>query len=231
MSRIVAIVFPHLMTDWILRRQPALRDVPFVMAIADRGRRVVKAANVLAEEKGVRIDMVVADCKAIAPELQVLDYDPEQSKKLLTALAEWSIRYAPVVAVDLPNGLLLDASGCTHLWGGEENYLQTIQTRFKKFGYHTQLAISDTIGCSWAMCRYGGAVSIVPTQQHVKAISHLPPIALRLEEVIAERLTKLGLLTIESFRNMPRPALRRVGRAPRDLPRPRGPARRPGAGR
>lgn len=209
MTRIVAIVFPQLLTDRMLRRRPALKDVPFVLAIADRGRRVVKAVNLLAQEKGVRVDMVVADCKAIVPELQVLDHDPEQQQKLVAALAEWCIRYAPVVAVDLPDGLLLDASGCAHLWGGEERYLKTIQERFKKFGYSTRLAISDTIGCSWALCRYGAAISIVPSHKQVEALSPLPPAALRLEEVVAERFTKLGLLTIESFRAMPRPALRR----------------------
>ena len=209
MTRIVAVVFPQLMTDWILRRQPELKDIPFALAIADRGRRVVKAANQLAEAKGVYVNMVVADCKAIFPELQVLDYDPEQSHKLLTALAEWCIRYAPVVAIDLPNGLLLDASGCTHLWNGEEAYLKIIHERFKKIGYNTQLAISDTIGCSWAMCRFGNTISNVPPTKQVEALSFLPPAALRLEDTITDKLTKLGLQTIASFSNMPRTALRR----------------------
>jgi protein ImuB len=209
MKRMVAIVFPQLMTDWILRRQPALKEVPFALAIAEQGRRVVKATNILAQAKGVYPEMVVADCKAILPELQILDYDAAQPLKLLTALAEWCIRYAPVVAVDLPNGLLLDASGCTHLWGEEQTYLKTIQERFQKWGYTTQLAITDTIGCSWAVCRFAGSISIVPPTQQLKALSPLPAAALRLEDAITERLTKLGLHTIESFSSMPRTALRR----------------------
>lgn len=209
MTRIVAIVFPQLMTDWILRRQPTLQDVPFALAITDRGRRVVKAVNPLAQAKGVYENMVVADCKAILPELQVLDYDSEQPEKILTALAEWCVRYTPLVAVDLPNGLLLDCSGCTHLWGGEEAYLTIIQERFKKGGYNIQLAVSDTLGCSWAVCRFGKSVSIVPPTQQAVALASLPAAALRLGEVLVERLTKLGLQTISSFSTMPRTALRR----------------------
>lgn len=209
MKRIVAILFPHLMTDWILRRQPELKDVPFAMALADRGRRVVKAVNALAQTKGVYVNMVVADCKAILPELQVLEYDPEQSKKLLTALAEWCIRYTPVVAMDLPDGLLFDVSGCTHLWGGEEAYLKNIQERFKKFGYSTQLAIADTVGCAWAMSRFGKNISIVKANEQGKILALLPPAALRLEVPVLERLNKLGLQTIGSFMTMPRTALRR----------------------
>jgi len=209
MTRIVAILFPQLMTDWILRRQPALKDIPFAMAVADRGLRVIKAVNILAQAKGVYVNMVVADCKAIVPDLHVLDYDPEQPQKLLTALAEWCIRYTPIVSIDLPDGLLFNVSGCTHLWGSEEDYLKHIQDRFKKFGYSTQLAIADTIGCAWAMSRFGKDISIVaPMEQH-RIISSLPPAALRLEELILERLLKLGLQTIGSFMTMPRTALRR----------------------
>jgi protein ImuB len=209
MARIVAIVFPHLMTDWILRRQPALKEVPFVLAIADRGRRVVKAVNTQAQMKGVYVNMVVADCKAILPELEVLDYDPDEPGKLLMAIAEWCIRYTPVVSIDSTDGILLDVSGCTHLWGGEEEYLKNIYNRFKNFGYNIQIAIADTVGCAWAACRYGSAISIVTSNEQRRILSSLPPAALRLEAAVLDRLTKLGLQTISSFIEMPRTALRR----------------------
>ena len=209
MTRIVAIFFPQLMTDWMLRRQPELRDIPVAMALADHGRRVVKAVNLLAQNQGVYTNMVVADCKAILPQLKIMEYDPEQPKKLLTALAEWCIRYTPIISIDLPNGLLLDASGCAHLWGDEAAYLKTIQDRFKKFGYITQLAIADTIGCAWAMSRFGKSISIVRVNEQKKTLSPLNSAALRLEESVLNRLTKLGLLTIGSFMTMPRVALRR----------------------
>jgi protein ImuB len=209
MTRIVAIVFPQLMTDWILRRQPSLKEVPFALAIAERGRRIVKAVNLLAQSKGVLVNMVVADCKAIAPELHVLDYDQEQPKKLLTALAEWCIRYTPIVSLDLPNGILLDVTGCTHLWGGEKEYLKNIHDRFKKFGYNTQVAIADTVGCAWAVSRFGPTISLITSGEQAKAISSLSPASLRIDDVILDRLNKLGLQTVASFMTMPRTALRR----------------------
>ena len=64
---------------------------------------------------------------------------PELAAKLLKGLAEWCIRYTPAVAVDLPDGLILDVSGCAHLWGGEKQYLTAIYTRFKDFGYDVSL--------------------------------------------------------------------------------------------
>jgi protein ImuB len=208
-QRIVSIWFPYLIIDWALRRSPALKDRPFALAVHERNRRVIKAVNNLAEEKGIHIDMVVADGMAIVPELQILEYDAAQPQKLLSALAEWSIRYTPFVALDLPDGIIFDASGCTHLWGGEEKYLKNISDRFKNFGYKIRIAIADTIGTAWAVSRYGQNSSVVKSGEEALTLSLLPPAALRIEPDIVERFEKLGLTTIGSFINMPRTSLRR----------------------
>ena len=204
----VAIVFPHLVTDWMLRRQPALKDTPFVFAITERGRRVVKAVNALAHAEGVYPDMAVADCRALVPDLQILDFNPDQPQKLLTALAEWFIRYAPFVSVYLPDCLILDASGCTHLWEGEAGYLKNIENKLNDFGYTHRLAMADTVGAALAVCRYGQK-AIIPSGKEAEAISVLPPAALRLEPPVLDRLAKLGLQTVGSFMYMDRVALRR----------------------
>src|SRR5690349_10161503 len=97
-KRFVAIWFCHLMADWIVRRNPHLARVPFVLAAPERGRMIIKAVNAIAQQKGIYTEMVVADCRAILPGLQVFDYKAEQKEKLLNALAEWCIRYTPIAA-------------------------------------------------------------------------------------------------------------------------------------
>lgn len=201
--------FRHLKTDWMVRRKPELKDVPFVMAAPERGRMVIKAATPLAQAKGIDVEMVVADCRAIMPELQVLDDKPGIAEKLLNGLAEWCLRYTPVVAVDLPNGLILDVSGCTHLWGGERPYLKDIIAKLTAFGYDVRVAIADTIGAAWGVCRYGTISPIVAPGKQSDALLQLPPAALRLDPAILERLDKLGLYEVQSFIDMPRKALRR----------------------
>ena len=192
----------------MLRRQPALKDLPFALAETEKGRRVVKAVSHIAKDRGALTGMVVADCRAMVPDLQVFDYDGEQREKIMDALAEWCIRYTPFVSVD-GDSLFLDASGCTHLWGGEEGYLKEIHQRFRDFGYHIRTGMADTIGCAWAVCYYGEKSAIVPEGMQGNALRMLPPASLRLEESTAERLEKLGLKTIGSFMSMPRTALRR----------------------
>jgi protein ImuB len=208
-KRFIAIWFRHLTTDWKIRRQPELKDVPFVFASPERGRMIVKAASAAAYAKGVYVGMVVADCRALIPSLQVFDDKPGLTIQLLNALAEWCIRYTPIAAIDPPDGLILDVTGCAHIWGSEETYLKEIVTRLKSFGYTVRAAIADTIGTAWAVCRYGQITPVISSGKQLEALLPLPPAALRLESNIVERLEKLGLYNIRSFISMPSSALRR----------------------
>src|SRR5690606_2540564 len=134
-KRFASIWFRHLTTDWQARRQPALRDVPFVLATPVHGRMVITEANLLAETQGIHAGMVVAAAKGSVPDLQVLEYPPDLIGQLLEALGLWCIRSPPAVAVTLPDGLVLDTSGCTHLWDGERPYLKDVVTRLREYGY------------------------------------------------------------------------------------------------
>jgi protein ImuB len=208
-KRFMSIWFRYLRTDWFIRRQPELAVIPFVLSAPDHGRIMVTAVNVLALQQGIAIGMAVADARAIIPSLKVLDDTPELANKSLTGLAEWCIRFTPAVAIDLPDGLLMDISGCAHLWRGEKQYLEEINNRFKQFGYNVRIAIADTIGSAWAIARFGQNNFIIKSGEQTKALLSLPPSCLRIESAIVERLEKLGLLQIINFISMPRPSLRR----------------------
>lgn len=209
MKRFVAIWFPYLKTDWYLRRHPSFRETAFVVMTQDHGRMMVTAANKLSMQMGIHPGMTVADARALYPALQVVDDVPGSMQKVLNGLAEWCIRYTPCVATDLPDGLLLDATGCAHLWGGETNYLNDIASRLKTFGYHVRMAMADTIGAAWAFSRFGDEVNMIPPGQHATAIMKLPVAALRINPDILERLNKLGITTIKDLIAIPKPSLRR----------------------
>jgi protein ImuB len=208
-KRFAAIWFRHLLADWHVRKQPGLQDKPFVLATPRRGRMIVTASSPAAQGRGIEAGMALADCRALQPSLQVFNESPGQSGKLLDALAEWCLRYTPVVAPDQPEGLLLDISGCAHLWNGELAYLESISSRLRAFGYSIRAAIADTAGTAWAVSRYGPAGAIIETGRQAEALMPLPPAALRLEAPVIEKLQKLGLYQIQAFMGMPRSALRR----------------------
>ncbi|MDB5133724.1 MAG: protein ImuB [Mucilaginibacter sp.] len=208
-KRFVSIWFRHLITDWLTLRRPELKVVPFVFITPVRGRVVITAANALAESHGITTGMAAADAKAIVPSLEVVDDMPGQAAKLLKALGEWCIRYTPSIAIDLPDGLMLDVSGCAHLWGGERAYLGTIIKVLRSKGYDARGAMADTAGTAWAVARFGRLKPIIEPGAQADALLALPPAALRLEPIILERLQKLGFYTVKSFIGMGRSVLRR----------------------
>lgn len=207
--RFVSIWFRHLTTDWFTLRQPRLKNVPFVLRALSHGRMVITAANASAEQKGINTGMVLADARAILPDLKVQDDKAGLPHQLLKRLAEWCIRFTPIVAVDPPDGLLLDASGCSHLWGGDESYVGEIVKKLNARGYDVRAAMADTIGVAWAVARFGKESMVVAMGKHGEALLSLPPEALRLEAETVERLHKLGLHQIRQFITMPRTSLRR----------------------
>ncbi len=116
----------YLATDWFTVQHKEWVEIPFVLSAPSHGRMVVTEVNALAQTKGVYKGMVVADARAIYPTLKVVDDIPDLPQKLLKKIAEWCIRFTPVAAIDLPDGIILDVTGCAHLWGGEQCYIDEI---------------------------------------------------------------------------------------------------------
>ena len=208
-KRFMAIWFRHLLTDGLAFRRPELRALPFVLAAPVKNRVVITAASALAEQQGAFTGMAVADARAAVPELVVIDDPPGKAAKLLRLLGLGCIRYSPIVAVDLPDGLLLDISGCAHLWGGERGYLKEIVLKLRTAGFDARAAIADTPGAAWAVSRFARVSPIVPFGGQMPVLAGLPSAALRLEIGVLELLQKLGFRTIGPMLTMPSPTLRR----------------------
>lgn len=205
----MTIQFRHLLTDGLARRRPELKDLPFVLAAPVRNKIIITASSPLAEREGAFTGMAVADARAATGELVVVDEVPGQAAKLLRLIGLGCIRYTPIVSLDLPDGLVLDISGCAHLWGGEREYLKEIVMKLRAAGFDARAAIADTPGAAWAVAHFATKHPIVEPDGHAKAIAGLPPAALRLDIEVLERLQKLGFRYIGQLTALPVQALRR----------------------
>ncbi len=207
-QRFVSIWFHHLAIDWFVKHHPHLHNKAFVLRTLSHGRMIITAASPQAEAHGIYSGTVLADARAVLPQLEAIDDLPDLAQSVLKKLATWCIRFTPVSALDLPDGIILEATGCTHLWGGDSKYVSEILRRLKDLGYNTRAAIADTPAAAWAVARFGDE-TIVPVGGHFTSILPLPPEALRLETETVDKLRKLGLHHIKRFIDMPRTSLRR----------------------
>ena len=108
----------RLSTDRIERRLSE-RVETFVVVTAIKSAQRITAMTDGAARLGLKIGMGLADARAMYPSLPVVDADPEADRRFLEAIADWCDRYTPLVGLDSPDGLLLDVTGCAHLFGGE----------------------------------------------------------------------------------------------------------------
>lgn len=208
-KRYMAIWLRHLLTDGLALRRPDLKEVPFVLATPVKNRVIITAANIQAEQQGAFTGMAVADARAALAGLMVINDTPGRAAKLLKLLGLWCIRFTPFVAIDMPDGLVLDIQGCTHLWGNEAGYLKEIVLKLRNAGFDARAAIADTPGAAWAVSRFARSGPIVAPGGHRQVLAGLPPAALRLPGDVLQRLQKLGFKTIGPLLAMPPSVLRR----------------------
>jgi protein ImuB len=170
---------------------------------------VVLAANAAAIAAGLRIGMPATKAQALVADLVVMDADPAVDAEALDRLALWALqRYAPIVAADPPDGLVIDTTGADHLHGGEELMLSGMVNRFFASGIAARAAVADSWGAAHACARFlGDPTLVVPSGAQTDAVKNLPISALRLDPAIVAGLRVLGFNTIGELTSQPRAPL------------------------
>jgi protein ImuB len=214
MRRVVSLFLPTWSTDRVRRRlggaaPPA--DAPLVLAGREGRRRVVLAADAAAQRAGLSAGMAVTKAQILVQDLIVMKADPPADAVALDRLAQWALRYAPIVAADPPDGLVIDATGAAHLHGGEEAMLGDIIERLAASGCTAHAAMADSWDAVHAFARYAASLGkptiVVPPGESATAVLDLPVEALRLPLEMAADLRTLGFERIGELADKPRAPL------------------------
>lgn len=164
------------------------------------------ALNEPAFQLGFVRDQALAEARAIHPSLEAIQADPVADARLLSEIADWADRYTPLVAEDGSDGLMLDITGCAHLFGGEAALAADIVARLRRQGLAARAAIADTPGAAFAAARYGGP-AVVGTGGQAAMLKSMPMLALRIGPDMVSMLERLGLKRIGQIMSAPRAPL------------------------
>jgi protein ImuB len=200
----LAIVLPRLKTDRLIRSGRAPENRPLAVYAKEANAFLLTGVDARASALGLRLAMSLADARAMQPNLAAMEAEPDEDARALDHIAAWCERFTPVVAIDAPEGLFLDITGCGHLFGDEAALRDQIITRLAAQGFAARAALAPTPGAAWALTRYGRAADASPDL--VQSLAPLPVEALRLEESAASLLRRLGLKTIGQLIAAPRSA-------------------------
>ena len=145
---------------------PPEPEAPVVLSRSGLHGPVIHAANAAARALGARRGERVVDAQAVHPHLHVAPGDPEGDAAFLARLALWSRRWCPWSAREEagpdgadPDGIVLDATGAAHLFGGEAAMLDDIVRRFAAQGLSARVAMAPTRGAARALARHEGAAA------------------------------------------------------------------------
>lgn len=183
---------------------------PLVVSHREQNAQRIAALDEKAEALGLKSGMGIADARAMHPGIDVVEADSQADRRMLENLADWCDRYTPLVAIDGSDGLFLDITGCSHLFGGEEKMMQNILSQLRRQGFDVRAGLASTPGAAWAAARFG--LETIASGKEGEALAPLPLAALRLETEICTGLESVGLTSVGSVMTAPRtPLARRFG--------------------
>lgn len=206
--RVVSLWFPRLASDRVLRERHI--EGPFALTLKQKNANRIYCLNTAAARQGLHHGMSYADARAFCPSLQSQVAQPEQDQRFLRTLRRWATRYCPWVGLEGTDGLVMDVTGSTHLFGGEAAMLADMRLRLIRTGISARIGLADTRGAAWALAHYGEGVA--SGGDALAKLASLPVAALRIEDSTSVALQRLGLRSIGDLAGAARaPLTRRFG--------------------
>lgn len=144
--------------------------------------------------------MALADAQARIPDLAAYPHDPTSEAASMERLADACDRYTPMVAIDPPEGLILDISGCTHLFGDEATLIADVAQLMRLQRLRQRHAFADTPEAALALARYASKAEVGVGHN---AVRRLPLLALRQSLDAQQALRRAGFVTIGDLADLP----------------------------
>lgn len=164
------------------------------LRIVDCDRRAVRF--------GLTRGLTLADARARIPDLVALEAQPQADRHFLEEVANVCDRFTPLVALDARDGLLLDITGCAHLFGGEEGLVARVDHVMRRIGLGLRTAIAGTPDAAHSYARFGQGGIIAPGREEV-TLRPLPANALDIEAETVIALSRAGLKTLADLAERP----------------------------
>lgn len=160
---------------------------------------------------GIAPGLRLTDAKATLPDIHSEEIDREADLHALTALAGWMVRFSPLVALDGEDGLMVETTGCDHLFGGEDGMAAQLSRRMEQAGYSHRIAIAGTPGAAHALARgtAQGRHPVLSSSAEQEGLAHLSTTTLRLSPEALTLLRRFGLTRIGQLYDIDRKALTR----------------------
>jgi protein ImuB len=175
--------------------EPASEPPPLVVAAKIKNAMRITALDRKATGSNLSQGMALADARAMLPALKVVQYNAIGERELLNHIADWCDRYTPFVSLLTSRELLLDVTGTTHLFGGEQALLDKVRADIGRQGFVVRGALAGNTIAARALAHYRDGM-VVPEREEAGALAPLPVDAMDFEPEVTHAFHRAGLKTI-----------------------------------
>ncbi|MGR3617240.1 MAG: Y-family DNA polymerase [Paracoccaceae bacterium] len=156
LRRVLSLWFLRLGAERVQRIERGNLTVPLAVVEEQSNTQVITSLSHAAQANGLAVGQPLRDAHAMCGHLLTRARNHPAEAAFLTALRRWAGKFSPWVAEESPDGLVVDLTGCAHLFGGEEQLLVHIEQDCADMGLSVQMGVADTLGTAWALARYAG---------------------------------------------------------------------------
>lgn len=204
MKRVLCVWLPDFPIQRLNNELPETKSAACVLYVESGNQAQVVIASALAQRHGVHPGMSLAEAQALIESALFLPHDANVDSRELRNLAGLCYHYSPFVGFELSGEihcLVLDISGCGHLFGDESGLARKLVIDLAERGYFAHVAAANTIGAAWAIARYGHCTG--PDRR----LRSLPVEALRIPDRLVTQLREFDLCRIGQLSALPKDSL------------------------
>lgn len=157
--RILSLWFPRLGAERMLRILRSAEERPLAVVAEQSNMQVITSLSAAAAAAGLQVGQPVRDAHAMCADLVTRARNAPAEAAFLTALRRWAGKFSPWVAEESSDSLVIDLTGCAHLFGGETALLEVVKADCTDMRLTVRPGIADTFGAAWAVARYAGVAA------------------------------------------------------------------------
>ncbi|MGB5080861.1 MAG: DNA polymerase Y family protein, partial [Burkholderiales bacterium] len=182
-------------------------STPEPFAVEERHRVIACDRKALA--RGVRAGMGVSAALALAPRLRIAPRDPAAETEALLGVAGWAAQFTPAVALEFPDGVLLEVAGSLKLFGGLASLIERLRRGLADMGWSAAFAGAPTPRAAFWLVLADREELVDSLDGIEPALASLPVEVLRRDGETRAALETIGVRTLGELRALPRDGLAR----------------------
>ncbi|WP_407052045.1 Y-family DNA polymerase [Methyloraptor flagellatus] len=173
------------------------------MLVAKQGGALrIAALDAAATALGLSLGMPLAEARARSSLLRSVESEPHADAAFLRRCADVCERFTPLTALWGSDGLMLDVTGCTHLFGGEQALMAEARRWMGACGLTVAAALASTPDAAAAFARHAPGL-IAPHAEAEALARRLPLVALDCDDAVIVALRRAGFSHLGDLADRP----------------------------